>query len=136
MGCWGVLQGRSGRGDEDKKKFQPMPGNEPKKYYPTAIKMDVLHISLRWVGHVAYMGADEKCIDLWYEDLAGRDHLEDVGLCGMIILKRNLEKQNRWAWTGFMWHRVGISGSDCCEHDNETSGSIKGGEFLDKLSDY
>jgi len=24
----------------------------------------------------------------------------------------------------------------CCEHDNELSGSIKGGEFLDKLSDY
>jgi hypothetical protein len=24
----------------------------------------------------------------------------------------------------------------CCEHSNEPSGSIKGGEFLDKLSDY
>jgi hypothetical protein len=23
-----------------------------------------------------------------------------------------------------------------CEHDNELSGSIKGGEFLDQLSDY
>jgi len=22
----------------------------------------------------------------------------------------------------------------CCEHGNETSGSVKGGEFLDKLS--
>jgi hypothetical protein len=27
-----------------------------------------------------------------------------------------------------------VAGS--CEHDNETSGSIKGGEFLDQLSDY
>jgi hypothetical protein len=26
--------------------------------------------------------------------------------------------------------------ADCCEHGNETSGSIKGGEFLDYLSDY
>jgi hypothetical protein len=25
--------------------------------------------------------------------------------------------------------------TDCCEHGNEPSGSIKGGEFLDKLSD-
>jgi len=24
----------------------------------------------------------------------------------------------------------------CCEHDNEPSGSIKGGEFLDYLNDY
>jgi hypothetical protein len=24
----------------------------------------------------------------------------------------------------------------CCEHGNELSGSIKGGEFLDKLSDF
>jgi hypothetical protein len=24
----------------------------------------------------------------------------------------------------------------CCEHGNEPSGSIKGGEFLDKMSDY
>jgi hypothetical protein len=24
----------------------------------------------------------------------------------------------------------------CCEHGNESSGSIKGEEFLDKLSDY
>jgi hypothetical protein len=24
----------------------------------------------------------------------------------------------------------------CCEHGNELSGSIKGGEFLDQISDY
>jgi hypothetical protein len=24
----------------------------------------------------------------------------------------------------------------CCEHDNELQGSIKGGVFLDKLSEY
>jgi hypothetical protein len=24
----------------------------------------------------------------------------------------------------------------CCEHGNEPSGSIKGGEFIDELSDY
>jgi hypothetical protein len=27
-----------------------------------------------------------------------------------------------------------VAGS--CEHDNEPSGSIKGGEFLDQLNDY
>jgi hypothetical protein len=34
--------------------------------------------------------------------------------------------------------RLDASGSvaGCCEHGNEPSGSIKGGEFLDWLSDY
>jgi hypothetical protein len=31
-------------------------------------------------------------------------------------------------------HRPSEAG--CCEHGNEVSGSIKGGEFLDRLSDY
>jgi hypothetical protein len=30
---------------------------------------------------------------------------------------------------------IGISGG-CCEYSNETSGSIKYGEFLDKLGSY
>jgi hypothetical protein len=34
-------------------------------------------------------------------------------------------------WTGFIWLRIGTSGEGSCEHDNEPSGSIKGGEFLD-----
>jgi hypothetical protein len=29
-------------------------------------------------------------------------------------------------WTGFIWFRVGS-----CEHGNEPSGSIKGGEFVE-----
>jgi hypothetical protein len=33
-------------------------------------------------------------------------------------------------WTGFIWLRIGTSGRSC-EHDNEPSGSIKGGEFVD-----
>jgi hypothetical protein len=33
-------------------------------------------------------------------------------------------------WTGFIWLKIGpVVGS--FEHDNEPSGSIKGGEFLD-----
>jgi hypothetical protein len=33
-------------------------------------------------------------------------------------------------WIGCIWLRIGTS-----EHGNEPSGSIKGGEFLAKLSD-
>jgi hypothetical protein len=30
----------------------------------------------------------------------------------------------------------GVQVTDSCKHNNEPSGSIKRGEFLDKLSDY
>jgi len=30
---------------------------------------------------------------------------------------------------------IGTSGGLFCEHGNETSGSMEGGEFLDRLSD-
>jgi len=33
-------------------------------------------------------------------------------------------------WTGFIWFRTGTSGGSC-EHGNEPSGAIRGGEFLD-----
>jgi hypothetical protein len=40
--------------------------------------------------------------------------------------------------SGFIWIRLGTSGrkGGSCEHGNEPLGSIKGGEFLDWLSDY
>jgi hypothetical protein len=38
-------------------------------------------------------------------------------------------------WTGVSWLTTGTSGG-LYEHDQETCGSIKDGEFLDHLSDY
>jgi len=32
-------------------------------------------------------------------------------------------------WAGFIWLRIRTFGG-MCEHDNELSGSIRGGEFL------
>jgi hypothetical protein len=34
--------------------------------------------------------------------------------------------------TGFIWRTLGAT----CEHDNESSGSITGGNFLAQLSDH
>jgi len=40
-------------------------------------------------------------------------------------------------WTGFMWPGMGSTEvAASCECGNEPSGSIKGREFLDYLSDY
>jgi len=39
-------------------------------------------------------------------------------------------KETGWeVWTGYIWISIGTSGGSC-EHGNELSGSIKGGEFL------
>jgi hypothetical protein len=36
--------------------------------------------------------------------------LEDLGICGMIIIKWILETWGAVAWTGLIWFRMGISG--------------------------
>jgi len=66
----------------------------------------------------------------WPEKLEGRDHSEDLRVYGRIILEWILGKLGVKMWAGSMWLRIGPM-AGCCEHGNEPSGSIKGGEFLD-----
>jgi hypothetical protein len=42
---------------------------------------------MRWVGHVARMGRGEGLTGFWWENLRERDHLEDPGADGRIILR-------------------------------------------------
>jgi hypothetical protein len=44
-------------------------------------------------------------------------------------IKVNLRLISLEVWTGFIWLRIG-TGAGFCEHGNEPSGSVKGGEFL------
>jgi hypothetical protein len=61
----------------------------------------------------------------WPENVKERDHFEDLGVDVKIILEWILGK---YGWEGVVWIQWSVAG--CCEHGNETSGSIKGGEFL------
>jgi hypothetical protein len=54
----------------------------------------------------------ESYTGLWWGNLRKRDNLKDPGVDGKIIFR----------WTVSMWLRIGTG--------NETSGSIKMGEFL------
>ena len=65
---------------------------------------------LRWVGHVARMGRGEVYTGFWWGNLRKRDHLEDPGVDGRIILRRILRSGMWGAWTGSSWLRIGTGG--------------------------
>ena len=43
----------------------------------------------------------------WWGDLTERDHLENLGVDGRMILKFIFKKWDGEAWTGLIWLRIG-----------------------------
>jgi hypothetical protein len=69
----------------------------------------------------------------WLGNLKRRHHSEDLGIDGRIILECILGKVGRCGMNVSGSGQELVAGS--CEYDNERLGSIKGGIFLDYLSD-
>jgi hypothetical protein len=44
------------------------------------------------------------------ENLKEKDHSEELGVDGKIILEWILQKEGGKVWTGYIWLRIGISG--------------------------
>jgi len=63
---------------------------------------------MRWAGHVAHMGRAEVCTEFWWGSLEEKDHLEDPGINGRLILRRIFRNWDVGAWTESIWHRTGI----------------------------
>ena len=84
---------------------------------------------IRWAGFIASMGERRDLYRFLVGKLRERDHLEDPGIDGRIILKKDIQEVGCGDMTGSSWLRMVTDGGNC-ESGNERSGSIKYGEFL------
>jgi len=55
---------------------------------------------MRWAGHVALIMTIEGDIGFWWGNVRERDHLEDPGVDGRLILRWIFRKWFVGAWTG------------------------------------
>jgi hypothetical protein len=62
---------------------------------------------MRWTGNVARTGEKRG---LYRENLREKDHLEDTGVDGRIILRWIFRKWDVGLWTGMSWLRI-VTGS-------------------------
>jgi len=65
---------------------------------------------MKWAGNVAQMGKRKVNTGFWWGSLRERDHLEDPGVDGRIILRWIFRKWDVGAWTGSSWLRIGTGG--------------------------
>jgi hypothetical protein len=65
---------------------------------------------MRWAGHVARMGRVEVYTGFCCGNLRGRDHLEDQGVDGRIILRWIFRKWDVEVRTGSSWLWIGTGG--------------------------
>jgi hypothetical protein len=56
------------------------------------------------------MGEKGMHMGYWWESLKERDHYEDLGVRGRIILRWILERWDGVVWTGMIWLRIGTGG--------------------------
>jgi hypothetical protein len=65
-----------------------------------------------WVGHVTRMGESRMYKGFWWGNLRERDHLEDAGVDGRIILSWVFKKWDVGTWTGSIWLGIGKGGGN------------------------
>jgi len=57
-----------------------------------------------------YGGRGETYTEFWWGNVRERDHLEDTGVDGRIILRRIFRKWDVGSWTGSSWLRIRTCG--------------------------
>jgi hypothetical protein len=62
---------------------------------------------MEWAGHVARIGRGKVYIGFWWGNVREREHLEDPGVDGRIILRWIFRKWDVGLWTVSSWLRIG-----------------------------
>jgi hypothetical protein len=62
---------------------------------------------MRWVVHVACMGSGEVHTGFWWGNVKERNHLEDRGVEGRIILKWITRMWDGRIWNVLIWLSIG-----------------------------
>jgi hypothetical protein len=57
---------------------------------------------MSWAGHIMHMVEVSMHTKFWLETVKRRDHFEDLGIGGRIILKWILKKLGLGMWIGFI----------------------------------
>jgi hypothetical protein len=70
-------------------------------YSPPIIVQMIKSRRMRWAGHVAYMGEGEWYTGFWWGNLREKDHLENPGIDGGIILRWMIIR--KWNVGGMDW---------------------------------
>ena len=65
---------------------------------------------MRWAGHVARTGERRGLYRVLVGKPEGKNHLEDPGVDGRIILRWTHRKWDMRAWTRSVWLRIGTGG--------------------------
>ena len=61
-------------------------------------------------GAYSTYGGGEVHTGIWWENVMGKDNLENLGIDGKVILRRIFRKWNGGAWTGLIWLRIETGG--------------------------
>ena len=76
-------------------------------YSAPSIAREINSRRMRWAGHVARMGERRGACRIWWGNLRERDHLENPGVDGRIILRWIFRKLVVRVSTGSIWLRIG-----------------------------
>ena len=79
-------------------------------YFSTNIIWVFKSRRMRWAGHVAHMGGEERRIQGFSGYLRERDHLGNAGIGGRIVLRWIFRKWDVVVWTGSSCLRIGTGG--------------------------
>jgi hypothetical protein len=75
-------------------------------------------------------GVGESCVQGFGRETSGKNNTGGPRLRWEDNIKTDLQEVGCGVWTGLNWLRIGQM-AGICECGNETSGTIKRGEFLD-----